>query len=215
MIENMNVEHLSNLAAEGSRVFADYFHNLDKAIRSTEGKAVECTKIAYEYGVAAFKDTEAFQAVLTDDGIQLKGGYNADNHFLAVTKLLATLAKVPFNSGEISRIAAICLHAYESGVSAEELAAYIEQVGGIRKAYDASVDARRSKGAAEPRPEIDKSLHIRIYTDGGFQGSLNVTPDFVAKLIRKWGVEEPGTDGFTSSTATNDNAANAKEVTHG
>lgn len=209
------IEALSNLAAKSSRVFIEYHSQWDKALRSTEGKAVECTKAVYQFGITAFADAETFQAVLVDDGITLKDAYHAGNHFLAVTKLLTKLAQVPFNSGENSRIGAICQHAYEQGVSVDDITAYIEQVGGVRKAYEASVAARRSKGTAEQKPDVDKSLHLQIYTDDGFQGILNVAPDFVAKLIRKWGIEESGMDGAAPPTAANDNAAKGEEVTHG
>lgn len=205
------IEALSDEATILSKVFVEYRCSLETAQRLTNGKAVECTKVVYEYGIKAFADIDVFMAILDANDIKLRGGYSASNHFLGVVKLLANLAGIPLNTGELARIAATCRHAHDLGVPVEGITAYIEQMGGVRKAYDVSVAARHGQGTPLPEADVDESLRLEIHSDAGFQGILDVPPAFVAKLIRKWGVVGPVTDGGGHPPATNDNSGELGE----
>ena len=201
---NANIVNTANTIAarmtEGATLLGEYITEIDNAIASTEGKGLECTKYTYTVGFDMLNNVEAFKTHLDKVRVKLRDGYSIDNHFYAVIKGFVASCQMPTtNGGAISRIASICQDAYENNIEVGDIEAYIEQLGGMRAAYNFGAAKRKNGLPANDNGAVDYSLHLQVHGGSGFMGILNLTAKDIAKLIITKGYKT--TDGDDDPTS--------------
>jgi len=188
---------------QGGLLLGELAAEIKTALKSTEGKAMECTKHAYKVGIEHLNDTAGVQAQLDACHIKLKDGYIAETHFFAIVKLFSKHAGVTINSGEISRIATSCKKAYSDGVGVNDIESYINVLGGVRKFYESI--AKKSNPPKTPCKDstpVDPNLVLKVFSGSQFLGILNLDAKAIAKLIATHGLKptsptNPGNDNNT------------------
>ena len=189
---------LSKLAAAGAIAFAAYHRAIQSAQQSTEGKGMDCTKSAYAFGIECYANLSAFIELIETEAVIQKGGYDPEYHFHYVTKLFAKIAGITVTGGEVSRIALVCKYLHKNNIAHNNLSAWFEQVGGLRKAYNLTV-AVRNGGAANDNLQVDETLVLQVWNSKGFLGILNIDVNKANKLFSQNGLKV---------VAANDNTAN-------
>ena len=179
---------LESKIIQGGLLLGELAAEIETALKSTEAKAMECTKHAYAVGVQHLNDRAGIQALLDASHIKLKNGYSAETHFFAIAKLFAKHAGRSVNSGEISRIGTSCKKVHSDGVGVNDIEAYINRNGGVRAFYN-TCKTTKTKPDAIDEVEVDPNLILKVYSGSGFLGILNLDAQAIAKLIATHGLK--------------------------
>ena len=162
---------------------------------------MDCTKYAYGFGKECYANRGVFIELLKRERVLVGKKYEPQFHYHYVSRLFAKIAGITVNAGEISRIALVCMHVHGANIAPNELPAWFQQVGGLRKTYQLTVRQRADEPAND---NDDLKLHFNVIGSNGFQGILDITPTVANKLLRRYGI----TNNVGSNSASNDNQNN-------
>ena len=171
MKTHLTIDALCNKANKGAIILAEYQRDTEIALRSTEGKGMDCTKYAYGFGKECYANRGVFIELLKRERVLVGKKYEPQFHYHYVSRLFAKIAGITVNAGEISRIALVCMHVHGANIAPNELPAWFQQVGGLRKAYQLTVRQRADEPAND---NDDLKLHFNVIGSNGFQGILDL-----------------------------------------
>jgi len=203
MCKKLIITQLLEMASKGAVILAEYQRVTEAAIRSTEGKGMECTKYAHTFGIECYANLSDFITLLESEGVIQEGSYVDEYHFHYVTKLFAKIAGITVNAGEVSRIALVCKYLHQNNIATEDLGAWFEQVGGLRRAYQLTV-AERGVRVANDNFKFDETIELQVWSSRGFLGILNVDANKANKLFNQNGLKPEA----ANNNVSNDNLIN-------